>query len=62
MQDINEILGKPKLMMNDLAELRYLSTQGSADDAGERMMMVDRALWRIVSDPNYEGDITLEDL
>lgn len=62
MHEINDILGKPRLMREDLYKLLFLATQGDAEEADARMMMVDRAVWQIVTAPDYDGDITETDL
>lgn len=60
---INELIQKgPKLMKADLGEIDFLLTQGDANTAYERMAWTYEAITRIVSTPDYEGDIELTDL
>ena len=62
MQSLTELLAKRPFNKSDEAQARYLATQGDAREASERMMMVDGAIWRIVHDPNYDGDIEVSDI
>lgn len=60
--DLIEILGQATFNKADLLQARYLATQGDADGASDRMMIVSREAWRIVTSPDYAGDIELADL